>query len=52
MFSFLENLIAIGTSEGFIYFYNIPNLQITEFIVDHMEYVQSVRILRDGIYKF
>ncbi|KAK1128762.1 hypothetical protein K0M31_019913 [Melipona bicolor] len=42
-----ENLIAIGSSEGYIYFYNTPDPQISECSVDHMEFVQSVKIIRD-----
>ncbi|KAK9296560.1 hypothetical protein QLX08_009411 [Tetragonisca angustula] len=43
-----ENLIAVGTSRGVIYFYSITNLQVIDYIVDHMECVQSIKFLRDG----
>lgn len=49
---FVGNLLAMGTSAGFVYFYNIPNLRTSKQIVDHMEYIESVKLLRDGIYKF
>lgn len=43
----------MGTSDGFVYFYNMCNLHTnTKYIVDHMEYIQSVQLLRDGVYKF
>ncbi|XP_068980267.1 uncharacterized protein [Bombus flavifrons] len=41
------NLLAMGTSAGFVYFYNIPNLRTSKHIVDHMEYIESVKLLRD-----
>ncbi|OAD53840.1 hypothetical protein WN48_08813 [Eufriesea mexicana] len=42
------SLIAVGTSDGFIYFYNMCNLSTnTKYVVDHMECVQSVQFLRD-----
>lgn len=41
----------MGTSEGFIYIYNLPNVQTCEYIVNHLEYVHSIKLCRDGIYK-
>ncbi|CAD1470089.1 unnamed protein product [Heterotrigona itama] len=42
-----ENLLAIGTSEGLIYLYYLPNLQTCEYVINHMEYVHSIKLLRD-----
>ncbi|CAK9797386.1 hypothetical protein ANTPLA_LOCUS1202 [Anthophora plagiata] len=42
------SMIAVGTSEGYIYFYDLNNLSIsTECIVDDMEYLHRVQFLRD-----
>ncbi|KOC60887.1 hypothetical protein WH47_05665 [Habropoda laboriosa] len=43
------SIIAMGTSEGFVYFYDISNLsRSTKCVVDHMEYIRKVQLLRDG----
>ncbi|XP_043249719.1 uncharacterized protein LOC122395873 [Colletes gigas] len=42
------HLLAIGTSEGYIYFYDINKLyKGSIYIADHMEYVHSVQFIRD-----
>ncbi|XP_054003927.1 uncharacterized protein LOC128889891 [Hylaeus anthracinus] len=42
------NLLAVGTSEGYIYFYNISRLyEGSIYTADHMEYVHSVQFIRD-----
>ncbi|CAK9815636.1 hypothetical protein ANTQUA_LOCUS8533 [Anthophora quadrimaculata] len=41
-------MIAVGTSEGYVYFYDLSNLSInTKCIVDDMEYLHRVQFLRD-----
>nr|XP_034191058.1 uncharacterized protein LOC117609173 isoform X2 [Osmia lignaria]XP_034191059.1 uncharacterized protein LOC117609173 isoform X2 [Osmia lignaria] len=41
------SLLAIGTSEGFVYFYDIHHLHTrTNCVVDSKEYLQSIHILR------
>ncbi|XP_031369888.1 uncharacterized protein LOC102673039 isoform X2 [Apis dorsata] len=41
-----ESFLAVGTSEGFIYFYNICNLNANvKYIIDHMEYIKKTNII-------
>lgn len=41
--------MAVGSSEGFIAFYNVES-SITEpiFVVDQMEHVANIQFFRDG----
>ncbi|CAL7952119.1 unnamed protein product [Xylocopa violacea] len=42
------SLLAVGTSEGFIYFYDTCYLHTrTKHIVDHMEYIKTVQFCRN-----
>ncbi|KZC10240.1 PREDICTED: uncharacterized protein LOC107188316 [Dufourea novaeangliae] len=42
------NLIAIGTSEGYIYFYDMCALQKGPvYVADHMEYINTVQFITD-----
>ncbi|XP_076163120.1 uncharacterized protein LOC143144513 [Ptiloglossa arizonensis] len=43
-----ENILAIGTSKGYIYFYDVSRLyKDFIYIADHMEYVHSIQFIRD-----
>ncbi|XP_012142476.2 uncharacterized protein LOC100879040 isoform X1 [Megachile rotundata] len=43
------SLLAIGTSEGYIYFYDINNLhEHANHVIDNKEYLRSIHILRSG----
>nr|XP_033326108.1 uncharacterized protein LOC117220344 isoform X1 [Megalopta genalis] len=42
------NLMAVGSSEGYIYFYDICDIHKGAFyVVDHLECVQSIQFIRD-----
>ncbi|XP_076642920.1 uncharacterized protein LOC143353451 [Halictus rubicundus] len=45
-----ENIIAVGSNEGYIYFYDICHINEGAFyVVDHMEDIQSIQFIRDEI---
>ncbi|XP_017883730.1 uncharacterized protein LOC108627151 [Ceratina calcarata] len=41
------NLIAVGTSEGFIHFYDMSDLSASKRYVDHVAYLKSINFFSD-----
>ncbi|XP_031841446.1 uncharacterized protein LOC116430898 isoform X2 [Nomia melanderi] len=43
-----ENIMAAGSSEGYVYFYDVCDISKTPFFVaDNVEYIQNVQFIRD-----